>query len=344
MWLLEIDPISFESAVDNVQQNNLADRIMVMKVASPDFIFVPFQMEQNRMFTFTMCNPPFYADAEEIERSAGSKELEPNSACTGAEVEMITPGGEETFVARMVMESTSAGIKDRCLWFTSMLGKLSSFEKIVEVLRANQIDNYALTELVQGQTRRWAIAWSFSDVRLPDMVTRDLPAPHHALVPLHNNFEQPLIDCDALNLCTVCDIVLSVLTPLADISIVKYPEQSIAPRSHFSSSSGIGTPTVADEDVKVIRIAAVRNSWSRKARRERNPVSMLTTADPPAMIVDLSVDHKHLKGQGFWVLIGIWRRGRERGLFESFWSHVSRKVCSAVETHCRNRSKASDAV
>ena len=62
-----------------------------------------------------MCNPPFYSDAEEIESGALNKELVPNAVCTGAEVEMITPGGEETFVSRMVAESTSAGIKDHCL-------------------------------------------------------------------------------------------------------------------------------------------------------------------------------------------------------------------------------------
>lgn len=66
-----------------------------------------------------------------------------------------------------------------------MLGKLSSVTEIVEelrrynvsaelkiqnlLLRRLQIDNYAVTELIQGQTRRWAIAWSFGSARLPDV-------------------------------------------------------------------------------------------------------------------------------------------------------------------------------
>lgn len=62
-----------------------------------------------------MCNPPFYTSAEDVERSAEGKILEPNSVCTGSEVEMITPGGEEAFVKRMFEESAANDVKDRCL-------------------------------------------------------------------------------------------------------------------------------------------------------------------------------------------------------------------------------------
>jgi hypothetical protein len=50
-----------------------------------------------------------------------------------------------------------------------MLGKLSSVLSVVGVLRKHNITNYAVTEFVQGQTRRWAVGWSFTDMRLPDV-------------------------------------------------------------------------------------------------------------------------------------------------------------------------------
>lgn len=59
-----------------------------------------------------MCNPPFYSDREEVLRSAEAKELGPNAVCTGADTEMITPGGEVMFVRKMVEESLI--LKTRC--------------------------------------------------------------------------------------------------------------------------------------------------------------------------------------------------------------------------------------
>lgn len=69
-----------------------------------------------------------------------------------------------------------------------MLGKLSSVGSVVEELRklevrvlpldishmdsiwlVRKIHNYALTQFVQGATRRWAIGWSHGDERLPDV-------------------------------------------------------------------------------------------------------------------------------------------------------------------------------
>lgn len=127
-----------------------------------------------------MCNPPFYSSADDAARSAEAKELGPKAVsttvgrilnvskhffdqvCTGAEVEMITPGGESSFVERMVNESLELRKRCRyvqmimhassvsfvvmlefrcfsCRWYTSMLGKMSSLSEIVALLRNHSV-------------------------------------------------------------------------------------------------------------------------------------------------------------------------------------------------------------
>lgn len=77
---------------------------------------------------------------------------------------MVTPGGEVAFVSRMIDESKELG--DRCQWYTSMLGKYSSVEIIIENIKGTGIVNWAVKDLVQGnKTKRWAVAWSWGSMR-----------------------------------------------------------------------------------------------------------------------------------------------------------------------------------
>ena len=77
---------------------------------------------------------------------------------------MITPGGEVGFVGRMINESKD--LRERCQWYTSMLGKASSVEFVVQKIRDAGVDNWAVTDLIQGnKTKRWAVAWSWGSLR-----------------------------------------------------------------------------------------------------------------------------------------------------------------------------------
>ena len=78
---------------------------------------------------------------------------------------MVTPGGEVAFVTRIMEESQH--LKQRCQWYTSMLGKYSSLGLIVEELKKKGVVNWAVKEFVQGgKTRRWGVGWSW-DMRRP---------------------------------------------------------------------------------------------------------------------------------------------------------------------------------
>lgn len=83
---------------------------------------------------------------------------------------MVTSGGELDFVTRMIEESIQ--LREKVLWYTTMLGKLSSVSLVAEKLISHNNHNYAVTEFVQGsKTRRWAVAWSWTDLH-PAMVRR----------------------------------------------------------------------------------------------------------------------------------------------------------------------------
>lgn len=68
------------------------------------------------VFHFTMCNPPFFASEEELEKTAKSRSSShprppPHNARTGSPNEVVVEGGEVTFVLKMIDESLK--IKDR---------------------------------------------------------------------------------------------------------------------------------------------------------------------------------------------------------------------------------------
>ncbi len=159
----DIDETNLSYARKNVELNGLQSRIRILPRRATDKL-VPLDDLEVESIDFVMTNPPFYESEKELLSSAKQKSRPPLSACTGAPVEMVCEGGEVAFVSRLISESLI--LRERVQWYSSMLGKLSSLEIIIDELHENGIDNYSVTELVQGaKTRRWAVAWSFGPMR-----------------------------------------------------------------------------------------------------------------------------------------------------------------------------------
>lgn len=159
----DIDPKNFSHANQNISRNNLESRIRTKLNTAQDALISPkaFNLEK---LDFVMCNPPFYSSAEDLAISSAGKSGPPSAVCTGAEVEMICPGGDAGFVLRMVEESRE--LKNAVRWYTSMLGKLSSVHQVIDRLKEIGINNWAVTLLRAGnKTRRWAVGWSYGDRR-----------------------------------------------------------------------------------------------------------------------------------------------------------------------------------
>ncbi|BCR91081.1 DUF890 domain protein [Aspergillus chevalieri] len=296
----DIDDENIETATKTVTKNGLESRIQIIK--TDPSLLVPLQKSGVERLDFTMCNPPFYASRDEMIASAEAKERLPFSACTGAEVEMVTTGGELDFVARMIEESIRLG--EKVLWYTTMLGKLSSVSVIVEKLISHNNRNYAVTEFVQGsKTRRWAVAWSWADLRPAMNVARGITNFPKHLLPFPSESTFLISNTSIDDLCSKLDAELSALP--------------IQWHWRKNLSTGIGF--------------AKENVWSRQARRKmQNP----ETAEKHKMEIDegqVALGFKvQLKLDGIeetrTKVVMRWLKGTDSVLFESFVGMLKRKL------------------
>jgi 23S rRNA A1618 N6-methylase RlmF len=182
-WIAtDVDAASVAAAAANVSRNKLEARIRCRLVAPHDPLLAAIDSSAASVssggsgvgghggFAFCVCNPPFFEAgaprrlAERIgERGAGP--------CEATRSEAEAEGGEVGFVGRIVQESidrAAQGAKPRSppggvRWFTSMLGCKASLKPLLAQLRAAGVRNVRSGTLQQGRTRRWVLAWSFTE-------------------------------------------------------------------------------------------------------------------------------------------------------------------------------------
>ncbi|KAJ2551150.1 ATP-dependent DNA/RNA helicase [Coemansia sp. RSA 1878] len=162
----DINSDSIETARQNVERN--AGTSIQLFLNSDARVTLPVratgfpQIEEDgdgSVFTFSMCNPPFYSSRNERARLREFKQQEPGLETQGEDDELFTEGGEEAFLNRMVDESKHLGA---CIkWYSTLVGKKSTLAGLKTRIR--QTPNVHIREgtLVQGKTTRWVVAWSF---------------------------------------------------------------------------------------------------------------------------------------------------------------------------------------
>lgn len=172
-WLMfgnDIDVTNLEYARKNTISNGLQSRMRLLK-SIPAGPLIPLSPLEVDHLDFTMCNPPFFSSAAEMRSSltGESKSRPPSAVCTGAEVEMVTEGGDLGFALRMLQESLK--LRDKVQWYTIMLGKLASANELVGHLKQAGVRNWAVGVLRANseKTKRWTVGWSFGACRPPDV-------------------------------------------------------------------------------------------------------------------------------------------------------------------------------
>ncbi|ORX56176.1 hypothetical protein DM01DRAFT_1334670 [Hesseltinella vesiculosa] len=301
----EIDEESLHCAQANVMANQLDNRITLVLNNDSFRIFV---LPVNTTYDFCMCNPPFYASMKELEEGLRNKELEPSAVCTGSNSELITDGGEFAFIKRMILESVR--YRDRIHWYTSMMGLKRTIRPITQVLKEHKINNYVVTEFCQGRTKRWGIAWSFQSARVNRAISLEAYRPK-------SQFEVTV----PISLIKAEGLLLEILR---DLSIpVSSGQFSIKEQEHKLPGKGIS-----------FEIQPQKNTWSRSARRslkrqrieqqsDMTTEAILAALPPISLSIELSLVNQTDQES---TLRASWMHGPDRSVFESFWSHLKKRI------------------
>ncbi|SCV73194.1 BQ2448_7119 [Microbotryum intermedium] len=299
VYASEVDKDSQYYAKRNVDANDLAAQVRIVCSSLNEHPLFPEETWADIELDFTMCNPPFYESRSEIEALAAGKNQQPRAVCTGASNELITEGGEVKFVGRMIEESTQIGNRIRNESIPNFA--LLSFRKL-----DCQITNYIVHALSSGQTTRHILVWSFSVWRLPQAHAHITPFTAK-LSPRSNvaTYRPP----STMDAPTLQHLVITILGALDDVTT-----------KHFASG--------------VVQMTAVRNSWSRAARRKaQNPSHIDIVGQDLASIGDKHIEAafriQQDNGAGAGCLLqGEWMRGSEevRADWLKLWAHVTRKI------------------
>lgn len=268
MMATEIDQKSYESAQANISNNNLANQIELIRYTAKQSSIFPTAhiLASPSRLAFTMCNPPFYSSREEMDELSLKKDTEPLATCTGSDTEMIISGGEVSFINQLIRDSLA--LKDHVRWFTSLCGKFSTLTEVVKTFKTLQGNNHALSELLQGQTRRWVFAWSWQDWRVRDALGRPSVESFRStknLLPLPNEIGYHLPSL-------VTTVSFTDLTARVSRILTSYPDLSwqMCPLKR------------GDDESVSWNVAALRKSWSRAERRKRKPSTQPTGERLPA--------------------------------------------------------------
>lgn len=145
-----------------VEKNKLRSKIELRHQRDKTKIFT-HMIKKDEQFDLTICNPPFHESAEEASRGSerkrknlGLKSADLNFG--GKENELWYPGGEKTFVTKMIVES--AQFSGQVRYFTSLISKEKTLTSLLKVIKAVKAEAHVI-EMEQGNKKSRLLYWSF---------------------------------------------------------------------------------------------------------------------------------------------------------------------------------------
>lgn len=257
---------------------------------------------------------------------------------------MVTAGGEVAFVQRMIKESLTTN--KEVLWWTCMLGKLSSVVQIArelkELAKEGKVGGWGVSELPTGggRTKRWVVIWSTTPLRLPDGLSRDgLPGSLETCRPgSAERLGKVVSKGPSYARKELLDVLEEMLSALEGCFV--YPS---AYRDLGKAEGGKDGWKMRD-DMGTLDVIVTQESWTRRARRAKHrPQSSLQVAfkedlpKQPLLMARISVTEVET---GLAVKVA-WIYGMDSVKFESFAmflvSAVERKLAGLTDADAAKR-------
>jgi 23S rRNA (adenine1618-N6)-methyltransferase len=148
------------------KNQDLKDKIGLRHQPKPNQFFNQMILP-DEFFSFVVCNPPFFASAQEAQKASArkvknlskGKKNEVTLNFSGNQNELICEGGELKFVAKMIKESKRFG--EQCLWFSSLISNQKNLAYLSKTLEQVGVAQQAIVPMGQGQKTSHLLVWSF---------------------------------------------------------------------------------------------------------------------------------------------------------------------------------------
>ena len=170
---IDKDAINSAKAIVEANSDAVGDRIRFRLQNEKQDIFLGIIRPDDR-FDCTICNPPFHSDIEEANDSATRKWIglnkkkllkggKPRLNFGGQGAELVYEnGGEIGFLRKMIRQSSHPMVKNKVLWFTSLISKASNLDTTYRLLEETpNLVEHRTVEMIHGQKKSRIIAWTF---------------------------------------------------------------------------------------------------------------------------------------------------------------------------------------
>ncbi|MCF6350638.1 MAG: 23S rRNA (adenine(1618)-N(6))-methyltransferase RlmF [Flavobacteriaceae bacterium] len=159
----DIDDNSLYSSQKIITNNKLDDFISLRKQNDSANILKGI-INENDIFSASICNPPFYAselDAEQanIRKLKGLGIFKNSRNFSGISNEIWYKGGEKAFLHNYLYQSTQ--FRNQCYWFTSFVSKKENIQGMYDSLNLMNATEIKTIDMHQGNKISRFVAWTF---------------------------------------------------------------------------------------------------------------------------------------------------------------------------------------